>query len=283
MIARPPFASVALAARIEAAERDLIAEAVASSRARDPGEGAAVWPLAGGVAAWAGAGSPLNKDAGLGFAGPPDEDALAAIERAFAARGAALQVELATLADPAIAPLLSGRGYLLGGFENVLGRRLDPHEAPPTPPAIDVRESAADELDAWVDVVVDGFATPDTEGVPSHESFPREIIARVIRDQSGGASFARFTARLDGAIAGGASMRIAARQRIAQLCGAATLPALRRRGVQSALLNARLRAAAAAGCELAVITTLPGSRSQENAERQGFALLYSRAILVRAP
>jgi hypothetical protein len=39
--------------------------------------------------------------------------------------------------------------------------------------------------------------------------------------------------------------------------------------------------AAAAGCDVAVITTQPGSKSQENAQRRGFQLLYTRAVLVR--
>ena len=33
----------------------------------------------------------------------------------------------------------------------------------------------------------------------------------------------------------------------------------------------------------AVITTQPGSRSQQNAQRQGFDLLYTRAVLVKQP
>jgi ribosomal protein S18 acetylase RimI-like enzyme len=68
---------------------------------------------------------------------------------------------------------------------------------------------------------------------------------------------------------------------IAQFTGAATKPAHRRRGIQTALLAARLADAAAAGCDLAVITTSPGTKSQQNAQRQGFDLLYTRAILVR--
>jgi GNAT superfamily N-acetyltransferase len=67
------------------------------------------------------------------------------------------------------------------------------------------------------------------------------------------------------------------------LCGAATLPAFRRRGVQSALLHARLAQARQAGCDLAVVTTQPGSKSQENVQRAGFELLYVRAVLVRDP
>ncbi|HEU4420820.1 MAG TPA: GNAT family N-acetyltransferase, partial [Planctomycetota bacterium] len=57
----------------------------------------------------------------------------------------------------------------------------------------------------------------------------------------------------------------------------------RRRGIQAALLRARLADAARAGCDVAVITTQPGSKSQANAQRQGFSLLYARAILVKPP
>jgi hypothetical protein len=37
----------------------------------------------------------------------------------------------------------------------------------------------------------------------------------------------------------------------------------------------------AAGCDIAVVTTAPGSKSQENVQRRGFDLLYTRAILVK--
>jgi GNAT superfamily N-acetyltransferase len=70
---------------------------------------------------------------------------------------------------------------------------------------------------------------------------------------------------------------------VAQLTGAATAPAHRRRGVQTALLSARLADAADAGCDIAVLTTQPGSKSQQNAQRRGFDLLYTRAILVKLP
>jgi len=70
---------------------------------------------------------------------------------------------------------------------------------------------------------------------------------------------------------------------IAQFTGAATAPACRRRGVQTALLLARLTDAAAAGCDIAVVTTRPGSKSQQNAQRRRFDLLYTRAVLVKQP
>jgi GNAT superfamily N-acetyltransferase len=65
------------------------------------------------------------------------------------------------------------------------------------------------------------------------------------------------------------------------LSGAATLPEHRRQGVQTALLRHRLREAAARGCDIAVVTTQPGSKSQENVQKAGFSLLYARAVLIR--
>jgi len=99
----------------------------------------------------------------------------------------------------------------------------------------------------------------------------------VVRGMAGARGLVRFLARRSGEPAGGASFRSA--DGVAQLCGAGTLPAHRRRGVQAALLEHSLAEAARAGCELAVVTTLPGSKSQENVQRQGFELLYARAIL----
>ena len=45
----------------------------------------------------------------------------------------------------------------------------------------------------------------------------------------------------------------------------------------------RLADATAAGCDVAVIVTQPASKSQQNAQRRGFDLLYTRAVLVRQP
>jgi GNAT superfamily N-acetyltransferase len=95
------------------------------------------------------------------------------------------------------------------------------------------------------------------------------------------AGVSRYIALRDGVVAGGAGIRLA--EGVAQFAGAATVPAHRRHGVQSALLSARLADAAAAGCDIAVITTQPGSKSQQNAQRQGFDLLYTRAILTKQP
>ena len=274
----PLFCDTALAGRIERAEAQLIARSSEAARRR-VGTAGFVIPIAGGVASFAGEGSPFSKVAGLGFGGVPDPAALDDIEEAFAAWGAPLQVELAQLADPAIGALLTGRGYRLESFENVLGRALTGEPERVMPPGVEVRPSGAGEFETWLGVVAEGSVHPDTQGVPWHEEFPREVIIGAERDMAA-AGAVRYAALRDGIIAGGATMRMA--EGVAQLTGAATVPAHRRRGVHTALLSARL-AAAAAGCDVAVITTQPGSKSQQNAQRQGFDLLYARAVLVKQP
>lgn len=272
------FCDIELAARIERAEAELIARSSEAATARSSDSAGFVIPIAGGVASFAQADSPFNKVAGIGLQGLPGEAELGEIERRFAVAGAPVQIELSQLADPALGMLLTERGYRLASFENVLGLALRDRLAPVMPPGVDVHRSGPEEFDAWLQVVVDGVAHPDTEGLPAHEDFPRDVIIAAERDLVAAGS-ARYVARRDGVVAGGAGLRITGA--IAQLTGAATAPAHRRRGVQTALLEARLADAARAGCEIAVVTTQPGSKSQQNVQRRGFDLLYARAVLVR--
>jgi ribosomal protein S18 acetylase RimI-like enzyme len=269
------FCDTALAARIERAEAQLITEWNAATRRRRGTLAGFAIPSAGGVASYAEPDSPINKVAGLGFAGLPDLDA---IERAFADRSAPVNVEVASLAHPMLLELLADRGYRLVSFENVLGRALGDDVERIALSGIEVHPSGDDEFGTWMDVVVDATLHPDTQGVPWHEEFPREILENAEHDTVG--LVQRYLATVDGVPAGGGSLRIT--EGIAQLTGAATAPAFRRRGIQSALLAARLADATAAGCEVAVITVQPGSKSQQNAQRRGFGLLYIRAVLTKS-
>jgi ribosomal protein S18 acetylase RimI-like enzyme len=278
------FATASLAHRIERAERQLIAEGAAAPNPRLERH-ALIAPIAGGVAVFVESGSPYNKVAGLGFDGVPEHDALSELERQFDERECPIQVELSTLADPAIGRLLTQRGYELIGFENVLGLPLAQNlidnlpQGPPDGSVVVVRAGPAD-TDGWMHAVTTGFMHPDTfDGPASHESFAQDLLGRIYADLSAVPSFERYIARREGEVAGGASLRI--EDGVAQLCGAATLPEHRRRGVQTALLHHRLVKSARRGCDVAIVTTQPGSKSQQNVEKLGFALLYARAILVR--
>jgi GNAT superfamily N-acetyltransferase len=277
----PLFGGSELAARVERAEAELIAEATKGALRRRGHEGGGfVTPVGGGVATFAEEGSPYNKVTGLGFDVLPEPATLTAVEEAFARRGAATQAEVASLGDPGLVDLLVGRGYRLVSFENVLGRDLRAGVRPVDVPGVEVRRSSPHEVDAWVELVTDAGTHPDTHGI-AMEEFPRDVLERAERDSAGVTGIRRFMAMHEGEPAGGASFRVT--YGIAQLTGAGTVPAHRRHGVQTALLAARLADAAAAGCDVAVVTTQPGSRSQQNVQRRGFDLLYVRAVLVKEP
>src|SRR5436190_6610886 len=271
------FAPGALARRIESAEAALTFAVGSGVRAAQPERAVIVMRLGGGAGVFAG-GSPFDKLIGLGFE-PLVEEGLAAFERAVHARGGTVQAEVATLADPAVARSLTARGYHLIGFENVLGLELDKRAVARLEGGLDggtrVDTARADELDTFIDVVSEGFSHPDTfDGPAAHESFSREAIRAVLRDVLAVPGFHAYLARRGEGVAGGASLRV--HQGIAQLTGATTLPAYRRHGVQTALLRSRLLFAAQGGCDLAVVTTQPGSVSQANVMREQFSLLYAR-------
>jgi GNAT superfamily N-acetyltransferase len=272
------FCPAALATRIDRAEMRLsisIAETVA---ARSPEARSLINPIAGGCAIFSGKGSPANKAIGVGFGATIDEEALDAIEQAWADRGESVRFELSTLADPSMAPTLTARGYRLTGFENVLGRAVGPGDAVPVLDGMSIAALPQDEWRVWMNVALDGFATPDGSA-PGEETYPRELLESIFVDFAATPGFERYLLTVGAEPAGAASLRLD--DGLAQLCGAATLPQFRRRGIQAALLQFRLARAREAGSDLAVVTTQPGSKSQANAMRQGFALLYTRAVLVK--
>lgn len=280
------FATTTMAARIERAEAAVVRDF--GERARAAGRDVLIEPVGGTHAVYGGPGEPFNKVVGLGLSGLVDEGVIARLEAVYDARGAEIRVEQCTLADPSVAVLLTRRGYELIGYENVLGLGL-------TPPLVEdlsraVREDAGrgitierarpDQMKAWIETAIDGFLTPDQfDGPPPTETFDRETLRGVYADYSVSPGTVMYFASREGEVAGVGSAR--ASEGLALMSGAATLPAHRRRGVQSALLRARLLDVATAGCDIAIVTTEPASKSQQNVQRAGFALLYSRAILVR--
>ena len=278
-------ATTSLARKIDQTER-LLVVAMAEAGRRGGVTEVEHWPIAGGAAVLWGPGSPFNKVIAVGFDGLLDPAAWASIESVHADRGVPLQVELSTLADPSVAAWLTERGYRLVGFENVLARELGAG-APclPVPPAgvsIAIVDAAADASAAWRTVLTTGFLHPDViDGPPSHESFDHTALERTWSFFETLPGVVRTIACIGVEAAGGASLFI--HDDVALLTGAATLPSFRRRGVQSALLMSRLAMARDAGCRLAVVTTQPGSKSQQNVQRLGFDLIYSRAILVKTP
>lgn len=67
---------------------------------------------------------------------------------------------------------------------------------------------------------------------------------------------------------------------IALLGGASTRVDDRQRGMQTALIEARLDAGRAAGCTIALVHSDPGKTSERNITRRGFRLAYTKLLCV---
>ncbi|GAA3431131.1 GNAT family N-acetyltransferase [Kutzneria kofuensis] len=279
-IRTPLFCGTALAERIERVEAHFMAKAAEAARVRRGDQVGFAREIAGGIATYAEPDSPFNKVAGLGFAGTPTADELTQVEKAFHELDAPVQVELSNLAAPAVGELLTDHGYRLAGYENVLGMALDDLPAFEPPPGIEIRPCRDDESQLVVDILVESVRTPDTEGAAAAEDFPADALANALRDMDA-AGTRRYLALIDGVPVGSGALRIA--EGIAYFAGTATTVQHRRRGVQTALIATRLAEAKAAGCDIATVTTGPGTKSQQNVQRRGFDLLYTRALLLKTP
>ncbi|MGZ4819900.1 MAG: GNAT family N-acetyltransferase, partial [Terriglobales bacterium] len=90
-----------------------------------------------------------------------------------------------------------------------------------------------------------------------------------------------FVASVDDVPVAAAAGRIIPEHRVFALFGAGTLPDFRGRGIQTALLRTRMKAAAEAGCEFAVVVTRGGTTSERNCLRLGFRIAYSKATVIK--
>jgi hypothetical protein len=253
-------ADTALARRLEAAE----AANARGCTAIHPQ--AAAMEIAGGVAVFAGAESPLSHAVGIGLNGPVTESELCVLESFFRTRGARPAIDLCPLADPSLVELLGGRGYRVTEFNNVLVKRLPGTEMVLTPR---VRRALADETDLWSHTVGRGFF--------EHAELTTEEmdVGRAICAMPGALCF--LAAAETGEPAGGAALAIHAG--LATLFADSTIAHHRRSGIHRELICARINEALAQGCDLATAGALPGSASQRNYERLGFEVVYTRITM----
>ena len=227
---------------------------------------AAAEPFAGGWAIFGGVDSPLTQAFALGLDGPVGEDEIERMEEFFHSRGASADVELCPYADPSIVQIFKARSYTLLEFSNVLVRKLTPEdERFDSDGKLVIRQPEPHEIRLLSETVGRGFF--ETGDLPPMMT---DMFDTFFQTSAGTA----FLAEVDGSAAGGGVVII--HEGVASLGGASTLPEFRNRGVQTALLKTRLAFAARARCDTAMVTTMPGTISQRNVERQGFRVVYTR-------
>lgn len=269
--------TISLAARIEAAETRLSLAMAEVTRSIGMSEAFGL-RVGSGAAVYCGCRSPMTKVIGVALTEPLGGQDIDAIERAYAPFEEHPGFEIATLGDFQSIRRLESRGYRLQRIELVLGCDIGALLPQVLPDGIAVTRGPDHE---WARISVEGFAAAETVAgreAPA-EQYDRAELEKGIRQFAGVQDVRRYVASLHGEPVGSGSARVD--EGVYQLCGAATLPVHRRKGVQSALLSARLEEARSAGCDLAVVTVEPGSRSQGNVQRRGFVPLYSRLVMAR--
>ena len=259
-----PVADLALSRRLERCEGKTNA-AFIDARARLSPETGAQWiECAGAYALFDGVSSPLTQTFCLGISATPAAADLETIEQFFAGHGAETFHEVSPLAGMETVELLGSRGYRPIELTSILYRPIASAFADSTGRA-HARQALPGESDLWSSVAAAGWGeTPEL----------REFIRDVGRVSMASDGMTVFFAEIDGRAVGTGA--IAIHDGVALLAGASTVPEARNQGAQRALLEARLRFAAAKGCDLAMMGASPGSASQRNAERQGFRIAYTR-------
>lgn len=263
-------ADTALAVRLERIAANDLVRFGSIAASLYPESGAAAVRIAGGAALWMGEDSPMNVACGLGMDSEVTPGDLDSLEAFFGIHGSSCGIAVCPHAHASLGAALSGRGYSITGFENVLVLPLADFDGAPAPGGIHVTEIGAESMRSWERTVACGFSG---SGVISPAE---ERLAHVIANDP---QARYFMATIDDVPAGTGELVIT--DGVGWLSADATLPEYRGRGVQTAIQLARLKAAASAGCELAVTESLPGSASMRNMERRGFRVAYTRVEVAR--
>ena len=259
------LADRSLAQRLERAEGRANARFVETRARVSPQIGAEWIEVAGAYAMFDGVDSPCTQTFGLGIFEVPTEADLDKIEGFFSKHEAPSYHEVSPLADKSLVPLLTSRGYEPFEFTSVMTLPLPRESSESSDGRIRVRVAGRDEYDLYADVAARGW---------SEFAQYAHIIKELASVSALQENTVSFIGELDGRpVATGV---LSFSDGVALFAGASTIPEARKQGAQRALLDARLRYAVEAGCELAMMCAEPGSASQRNAEREGFRIAYTR-------
>lgn len=207
----------------------------------------------------------VNRAVGVGF-DTLDVDAVAELVAWFGDRGLPGAVQLSSWAPAATVASLAEAGFVPAFCRSVLA--VDPVAVP----------VAADDPAIEVTVVADDAQAAAASGVMTAEQGDdRAVGEEFMRADRLCEGTTQLLAVLDGRPVGCGSLTLVGRT--GWLGAAATVPAARRRGVQTALLHARLRLSREAGCDLVGVTASVGSQSARNLQRLGFGLVQDQWVL----
>lgn len=242
----------------------------------------------GSIALYGGAVFPINEAVGLGMDAAVEDSVLDQIEAFYHQRGSDAVIRLCPLAHESLLHKMGRRGYRIAEYAyrwviDLTEWRSPFAEPDPRVRAVDLGDSH--DVQVWCETVSDGFCNVDgvgaggaVDGVDGVEAPDAPDAVRAATDLGLERAFCAIPGAMpvlctvgdEPACAG----MLATGAGIASLFATSTRPRFRQRGLQTALLDWRLRKAQELGMEIATIETDPASGSARNAQRMGFALAY---------
>jgi len=262
------FSDKNLSQKLERTEARSNASFVEARAKLSPETGAEWIEVAGAYAMFDGAESPLTQTFGLGVFDEITDRELDELEAFFKRRGAPIFHEVSPMADASLIALLNERGYQPLELTSVMFQEIAGENSLDLTinPLIKTRIIEKGEEKLWAQTSANGWAT-EMEGLAD---FMLQL-GQVSANTEGGFP---YLAEVDGVPISAGMLFIY--DDVAILAGASTVPEGRRKGAQTALLDARLKFAGAQGCQIAIMGASPGSQSQRNAEKNGFRIAYTR-------
>lgn len=182
-----------------------------------------------------------------------------------------VRFELTPFCEPLLLAFLQERGYTLERFMAVWVLELafwKGEENSNKNSTVVIEEVAGEECYDWAWTVALGISKDRTASEETMEA------TRTFLEVPGNTG---FLLKENGRNAAGGTLAIDGM--IGELFLASTVQEYRGRGFQNRLIEERIRYAKAQGCTYLTVTTEPGSVSARNMERNGFGLLYNKAVL----
>ncbi|HEY7418942.1 MAG TPA: GNAT family N-acetyltransferase [Ktedonobacteraceae bacterium] len=170
------------------------------------------------------------------------------------------------IASPPLLWHLAAKGWYQSGFYHVL---YGLPQVDTTPHAdIVIRHVTLAEQDLFADVYCESFEVPKTDAYV----YIRDSIRVLVEIPTNHC----FFALIDNTVAAIAVLSV--HEQVGYLALSGTRPHFQNRGCQKAMLQARLRKAAQAGCTLVLGQAAVASISQQNMEKAGLHLAYTKVL-----
>ena len=243
----------------------MLRAATAAMAVRNRSEKTCISEIAGGYAGYSGREVPLTRAIGIGTAGKIGPDELLEVEGFFKSRKSPVCITMSERTHPDVQTMLTSRNYKSSGF-------MENWWLPTA--SVALRESSSDlevttvrssEIEDWVRTVATGFEEA-TSTINAQSLTKSHLDTFYCLGFADGAH--AFLARVDGQVAGGGVLHV--RGRTAYLRSTSCRFKYRRRGVQAALMRARLKLAVEKECSLVFSSTETRGVSARNLGRFGF-------------